>query len=375
MEKLVGEYHMNNYSTLKNLALKREGFRKRISSYDRDGGNNDFIILPSDSTKKIAEISGSGCITHIWMTLGEFPVHKEKNYLRQIILRMWWDDETEPSVEVPIGDFFGMGHARTKNFNSLPLNMSPEDGRSFNCFFAMPFSTSARIEVQNEYNNPVRMYFYIDYESYQDIHDRYLRFHACWRRTNPCNGISDENLKNERYQFGGYNKSGKGNYLILEAEGQGHYIGCHLDITNLRQTSKWNWYGEGDDMIFIDGEEWPPSLHGTGTEDYFNTAWCPTQDICNPYHGVILPGRDNFAGQITLYRYHIEDPIIFHKSIRVTIEHGHNNQRSDDYSSTAYWYQEEPHKKFEKLLPSEERLPIPEVIGLNMNELKKYINM
>jgi hypothetical protein len=142
----------------------------------------------------------------------------------------------------------------------------------------------------------------------------------------------------------------------LEATGRGHYVGCVLNIHNLRDTTEWNWYGEGDDMIFIDGEAWPPSLHGTGTEDYFNTAWCPTQTYHAPYHGITLPGGDNWGGQISLYRFHIEDPVPFERSIRVSIEHGHANKRSDDYSSVAYWYQAEPHEPFD-LAPVEQRAP------------------
>jgi hypothetical protein len=110
-------------------------------------------------------------------------------------------------------------------------------------------------------------------------------------------------------------------------------------------------------MIFIDGEAFPPSLHGTGTEDYFNTAWCPTQEYSAPYHGVILGGETNWWGKVSLYRLHIEDPVRFQKSIRVTIEHGHANRRSDDWASTAYWYQREPHTSFPELLPMEQRLP------------------
>jgi hypothetical protein len=109
-------------------------------------------------------------------------------------------------------------------------------------------------------------------------------------------------------------------------------------------------------MIFIDGEEWPPSLHGTGTEDYFNTAWSPQQEYSAPYHGITLSGGDNWSGQISLYRFHVEDPITFERSIRVTIEHGHANKRSDDYSSVAYWYQQEPHKPY-TIAPVDQRVP------------------
>jgi len=363
----------NDFSALKNLALLREGKRQRISSYDKTGGNNDFIIIAPGKSQKISGIEGAGCINHIWMTLGEITSTGTKDYLRKAVIRMKWDGEENPSVEVPIGDFFGMGHAQTKNFNSMPLSMGPEDGKSFNCFFAMPFSKKAEIEVFNEYENPIRLYFYIDYESYDKLSDPYLRFHSTWRRENPCKGINEKDMSNEAFEFGGKNLTGKDNYLILEAKGNGHYVGCHLDIHNLRITDKWNWYGEGDDMIFIDGDIWPPSLHGTGTEDYFNTAWSPTQEFHNPYYGIILPGGKNWSGKVSLYRYHIEDPVIFRDSIKVTIEHGHNNHRSDDYCSTAYWYQTEPHKIFEPLLPPDERLPLPEVQPFNEKEFRKYI--
>ncbi|WP_254550460.1 DUF2961 domain-containing protein [Catellatospora tritici] len=136
-------------------------------------------------------------------------------------------------------------------------------------------------------------------------------------------------------------------HVILDAVGRGHYVGCVLNIRNLRQTSDWNWYGEGDDMIFIDGEQWPPSLHGTGTEDYFGTAWCPTQEHHAPYHGITLPGGQNWSGDISLYRFHIEDLVTFTESIRVPSSTASPNKRSDDFSSTAYWYQTLPHRPFD----------------------------
>jgi len=364
----------NNFSTLKNLSLEREGKRERISSYDRSGGNSDFLNIKPGELVNIADIKGSGCINHIWVTMAEMPMPPEKNYLREILIRMYWDGEKNPSVEVPIGDFFGLGHSQTKNFNSMPLSMGPEDGKSFNSFFAMPFAEGARIERLNEYDKPIVFYYYIDYESYEMLADRYLRFHASWNRVNPCKGIDDKDGTNEFFSFSGKNATGKDNYIILEAEGKGHYVGCHLDIHNLRNTNKWDWYGEGDDMIFIDGEDWPPRLHGTGTEDYFNTAFSPSEGWNNPYYGLVLPGGKNWSGKISMYRYHIEDPIMFNKSIRVTIEHGHANHRSDDYSSTAYWYQVEPHKPFAPMMKAEDRLPMPETVPLNTEEVKKHLN-
>jgi len=341
---------------LMGIARLRSAKRKRCSSWDRTGGNRDYVAVKAGETYTMADISGAGCINHIWITISS----EEEHYLRKILLKMNWDDETEPSVLVPVGDFFGLGHAVTRNFVSLPLTMSPQDGKAFNCFFPMPFARKALIQVINEGEKEIKsLYYYIDYESFSALDDGWGRFHAQWRRENPCDGISDLGMSNEEYQFGGQSLTGKGNYVILEAEGKGHYVGCNLNVHNLRKTKEFNWYGEGDDMIFIDGEPFPPSLHGTGTEDYFNMAWCPQQEYHSLYHGLVLPGGPNWSGKISLYRFHIEDPVSFEKSIRVTIEHGHANHRSDDYSSTAYWYQTEPHQPFD-ILPVEKRLPLPD---------------
>lgn len=345
-------------ASLSTIAYERAGKRRRISSFDRTGGNNDRIYIKSGETQNIADINGAGCITHIWATIAMEP--EENDYLRKIVLRMYWDGEEDPSVEVPIGDFFGMGHAKCRNFVSLPFQMSPEDGRGFNCWFPMPFDSKARIELLNECENTCIFYYYIDYEAYDELPDGLLRFHSTWHRECPTTGVSDETMTNKEFEFGGENTTGEGNYVILEAEGKGHYVGCNINIHNLRNSSKWDWPGEGDDMIFIDGEKWPPSLHGTGTEDYVNMAWCPQQEYSAPYHGIILGGRDNWKGQITYYRYHIQDPVMFEKSICVTIEHGHNNHRSDDWSTTAYWYQTEPHKVFDNLPDVSKRLPLKE---------------
>jgi hypothetical protein len=352
---------LDSHQAINALSKIRHGKSKRVSSYDRSGGNKDyFSVLPRSKTE-LCNISGAGCITHIWVTMATDGGIEEVFLPRKIILRMFWDGETEPSVEVPIGDFFGMGHGLTKNYASACLMMSPEDGKAFNCFFPMPYGTDCRIEVESEAELPIKFYFYINYEEYDQLPEDQLRFHAQWNRECPTEGISDEGVDNAVYTFSGKNTSGSGNYDILSAVGKGHYVGCNFNIHNLRNTQEWNWYGEGDDMIFIDGESWPPSLHGTGTEDYFNTAWCPQQEQCTPYHGIILGGGPNWSGKISTYRYHIMDPIMFDKSIRVTIEHGHNNHRSDDISSTAYWYQTEPHQVFPTLPKVDKRLPLPDI--------------
>jgi hypothetical protein len=350
-------------STLAGLPLLRPGVKRlRVSSYDPKGGNSDWWEFESGQSRDIATLEGAGCVKHIWMTLWS----DDKYTLRKVLLRMYWDGETTPSVETPIGDFFGMGHSMAKNFVSLPLQMSPENGRSFNCWFPMPFEIGARIEVVNEASEKLNFYFYVDYEAYPggtSLAD-YGRFHAQWRRVNPTPGWQDpaERWENNHERMHEVwrtpNTTGDANYVILDAAGRGHYVGCHLDIDCFSRQSN-DWYGEGDDMIFVDGAAWP-GIHGTGTEDYFNTAFAPTQEYSAPYHGLILyQGTADWPwrGKNTLYRYHIEDPIFFEKSIRVTIEHGHANKLTNDYASTAYWYQAEPHAPFPAMLPVNERLP------------------
>ncbi|WP_433869365.1 glycoside hydrolase family 172 protein [Saccharopolyspora sp. CA-218241] len=350
-------------SSLRDLPRLRRARRGRASSWDRSGGNTDNLRIEPGQTRLLADLTGPGAITHIWCTVAldhvGRPAELEGDYLRRLVLKITWDDSPHPNVLVPLGDFFGMGHARTGNFASAPLQMSPQDGKGFNCWFAMPFADRARIELISEMGvKPVTFYYYVDYEQYQDADPELGYFHAQWRRQNPTDGVEQGDQTNEEFLFGGHNTDGAGNYVLLEAEGRGHYVGSVLNVHNLRHTHQWNWYGEGDDMIVIDGEPWPPRLHGTGTEDYFNTAWCPTQVYHAPYHGITMPGGPNWSGQVSYYRFHVEDPVVFDRSIKVTLEHGHANKRSDDFSSVAYWYQELPSRPF-GLAPVEQRLPRP----------------
>lgn len=350
-------------SSLRDLPRLRATRRGRVSSWDTSGGNQDNVRVVPGETRLLADITGPGVITHIWCTValdhvGE-PVELEADYLRRLVLRITWDDQPHPAVLVPLGDFFGVGHAHSTNFSSAPLQMSPQDGKGFNCWFAMPFAGRARVELISEMSvKPVTFYFYVDYESYGEADPELAYFHAQWRRQNSTDGVPQGDQTNEEFLFGGHNTDGAGNFVMLEAEGRGHYVGTVLNVHNLRETSDWNWYGEGDDMFFIDGEPWPPRLHGTGTEDYFNTAWCPNQEFHGPYHGITMPGGENWSGQVSYYRFHIEDPIVFDRSIKATIEHGHANKRSDDVSSTAYWYQTLPALPV-TLAPVQDRLPRP----------------
>lgn len=380
-------------SPLRGLAKLRDVRTRRFSSFDTTGGNDDRFHIRPGETVTLGETDGAGIVTHLWVTID----CRSQHYLRKIVLRAYWDGEEQPSIECPIGDFFGMGHGRTRNFASLPLQMSPQDGKAFNCYFPMPFERGMRFTVTSECEDEVLFYYYIDFELHDALEPGLGRFHAQWRCAIPAGG-SEEGLTNEEFLFGGTNESGRDNYTILEAAGHGHYVGCLLSVYSLRRSQLWDWYGEGDDMIFVDGEPglvparerepgeraaaaggapggagaeiaarpesspgandaWPPTLHGTGTEDYFNTSWCPTQEYAAPYHGIVAAGGPNWTDPVTLYRFHVEDPVVFRRNIRVSVEHGHANRRSDELSSVAFWYQAEPHAPFPSLPAVAERLP------------------
>jgi len=333
---------------LRNLANLREGVKRmRISSYDRTGGNRDYLQnIEAGKKAVLAEIQGTGTITHIWVTIAS----QERYHLRRIVLRAYWDGESEPSIEAPIGDFFGLGYGEPYYWASAPLAVAD---RALNCFFPMPFSRGARIEIENQGEQPIRsFYYYVDYESYAPGSAAARaaagqgRFHAWWNRE--LTKASD----------GKPNPDGKNNYLIMDTTGRGHYVGVVMHIQGLAT----GWWGEGDDMMYIDGDAMPTMI-GTGLEDYFCGAWnfnLLNHEYNFPYFGYSRKGNahPDYTGRHTMYRFHIEDPVTFDKSLRVTIEHGQANDRGDDYSSVGYWYQTEPHKKFPALPPVADRLPI-----------------
>jgi hypothetical protein len=364
-------YDMSSLYCLNNCRSRRE------SSYDRSGGNHDWIDIPAGETKTLFNVDACGIIRHIWMTcwVGGTSEKDEAHYLRKLTLRMFWDGETEPSVEAPLGDFFGVAFGLRRTYQSAAFAMNPEDGRGMNCFFPMPFEKNAKIILQNECEHSCNFYYYIDYEEHEQLPGEDIgRFHAMFRQErNTCGwapnepGLLDREKANEPGEpawlpkaWMRKNTDGKDNYLVLEAEGKGKFVGCNIGIDVFERQAN-DWYGEGDDMFFIDGETWPPSLHGTGTEDYFSTAFCPTQEYCAPYSGLTRYSGEEagfrFGGKNTMYRLHILDPIHFSKSILFSIEHGHANKLSNDYCSTAYWYQSEPHKPFSPFPGLEDRLP------------------
>ncbi|MGH2585543.1 MAG: glycoside hydrolase family 172 protein [Dehalococcoidia bacterium] len=322
----------------------------RVSSWDRSGGNNDFILLDPRSVTVLAGLDGAGCIQYFYAAL----FMSDQHALRSVVLRMYWDGEEMPSVEVPFGDFFGVVGGRVRYFSSLLLAVNPGgfgpglcDG--FNCYFPMPFAGGARIEVVNESDERVGpLWYHINYEQFERLDPQVGRFHAQWRRDN-CTMPQPQ----PEGRFAGANVSGKHNYVLLEAEGQGNLAGIVLGVDNVQG----GWWGEGDDMIFIDGERWPPSYHGTGTEEVFGGGACPSDEYHGPYHGFHLVSQERWGGKTGMYRFYIHDPIRFQRSIRVTIEHGHNNDYANDYTSVAYWYQREPHRPFPELPPVQSRLP------------------
>jgi hypothetical protein len=335
---------------------------KRVSSYDRTGGNNDFITIPAGETADIAVLEGAGIIKHIWITVST----KDAFYRRNTVIRMYWDGEAHPSVESPIGDFFGQGWGEEYNFVSLPIAAAPKNGKAFNCYFPMPYGNGARITIENQSAEPINsFYYYVDYEVHPSMPDSEGRFHAWWNRelttVHPEEGETEWNL----IAKAGKNQSVAHNYVFADIEGSGHFVGVNYYVDNPGPI----WYGEGDDMWLIDGEEWPGSLHGTGTEDMFNSSWCPNELYAHPYFGYAkVPDGLGWMGRTHCYRFFIEDPIRFEKSLHASIEHGHNNNLTLDLSTFAYWYQSEPHKPFPALPPREKRQNMPKITAIEVHK-------
>lgn len=341
---------MNIEHFLGSLPYVKKAHSLRFSSWDKSGRNSDYWIIPSGKTRVLADIKGTGCITHIWMT--------QRSGYRDVLLKIYWDNENYPSVLCPLGDFFGLGHEIVNSYQSLLFSASTNSNNQFNhgcalnSYVPMPFNKSARIELSNEGKGDHTQYFYIDYELYDKPHGHDIAyFHAQFRRENPCDGWGHEIDVHEVNIVNKERLAWENNYVIFEAKGQGHYIGCNLSVTNFQGT----WWGEGDDMIWVDGYKWPPDLHGTGSEDYLNQAW-GMQPNAFMHNGSSIYEKDT-NGYQTSYVHHIENPVRFQKEIKVTIEHGHGNHLANEMSSVAYWYQIEPHMKF-GILPAKKRKPV-----------------
>jgi hypothetical protein len=332
---------------------------RRASSWDRRGGNWDFVVVGSGETKVLLEHDGPGCVTHLYCALA-FP---ELTDYRDAILRCFWDGEATPSVEVPLGDFFGLAHARVRLMHSALVAVNPGFGSShgLHAYFPMPFATGARITLEHRGDRALggalpALWYHVDYETY----DRpppgdALRFHAQWRQERPTVAVGP--LPN-RQLHAGVNLDGAENYVALEATGAGQMVGLVLQINNVAG----GWYGEGDDMVFVDDEPWPPSIHGTGTEEIFGAGACPVREFAGSYSGFHLVESPEYSGLVGAYRWFVHDPIRFTRGLRWTVEHGHANNFANEYASVAYWYQTEPHATF-PALPAREALrpPLPPV--------------
>lgn len=326
------------------------------SAVPKRSSNADNRFIPPGGKLVLAEIEGPGIIQHIWMTFpGPEPswLGKQGNADHsELVLRMYWDGATEPAVESPVGDFFAAGFGQRAPVNSAAITV--EGGDAYNCWWPMPFKKSARIEIINESTKPLNaFYHHIDYCRLETLPDDILYFCAQYRQEFPVQSGRD--------------------YLILDAAGQGQYVGTVLSV---RSRSP-EWFGEGDEKFYIDGES-TPSIWGTGTEDYVLNAWGMGTGTY-PYFGVtILEGEWGMVGyKTTVYRWHILDPIRFEKSLRVVIEdagwisedelapntHRGFVERNDDFATVAFWYQQGQPKRFTRLPPApQRRLPDLDII-------------
>ncbi|HEY3266067.1 MAG TPA: glycoside hydrolase family 172 protein [Armatimonadota bacterium] len=291
------------------------------------------ITIPPNETVTIADIEGPGAIQHFWNT-----VHPD--FWRRLVIRVYWDGEETPSVEVPLGDLFCSGWCKRCNVSSLPVAVNPAGG--FNSYWEMPFRKSARITVENLWHEPCGGYYYqVDY-TLTEVPDDAAYFHAQFRRSNPL--------------------PYKTVHTLLDGvKGWGQYVGTYL-AWGVNNTG---WWGEGEIKFYLDGDTDFPTICGTGTEDYFGGAWNfehPQGEygvFSTPYLGlpqVIKPdGLYQSQQRFGLYRWHVQDPIRFQQDLRVTIQalgwrpDGRYLPMQDDISSTSFWYQAEPHAPFPTL--------------------------
>jgi len=297
----------------------------RASSYQTEGGPRDNFYIPTNGEEvTLAEIDGPGAITHIWTT--------QRVGGRDLILRIYWEGSPHPSVEAPMGDFFGVAMGVNAPMQSVPIQVTSE-GRSRNCWWNMPFNKSAKVTVaavsslkERVESDTTALYFYIDYRTYpkptEDVH----YFHARFTETDPP-------------------VRGKP-VTLVEAEGDGHFVGVVLGARNRVP----GWFGEGDDIFTVDGKV---AMLGTGTEDYFCDAWGLRQ-FSSLYHGCpVMEGRRP-GNRLSVYRFHLLDPVPFRKSFKLEIEHWPwdspvPNSGRDYYSSLGFWYQKTVHRAWPRL--------------------------
>lgn len=315
------------------------GFAKKAAADLGKGWKvNPFVIIQPGETFTVAQINESGCIQHIWLT----PTGKWRNQ----IIRFYWDDQSFPSVECPLGDFFACGWGKYAQISSLAMCVNP--GSAFNSYWQMPFKKSCKITVENIGDTEVYLYYQVDY-ILTEVPEDAAYFHASFRRRNPL--------------------PYKEEFTILDGvEGKGHYVGTYM-CWGVHSNG---WWGEGEIKFFMDGDTEYPTICGTGTEDYFCGSYNfdvggKFREFTTPYCGmpqVIRPENDyDICQRFGLYRWHITDPIRFEENLKVTIqalgwrEGGRYLPLMDDISAVAYWYQQLPGKPLPPL-PSKDELEI-----------------
>lgn len=338
------------------LTQKQTYTLHRATSKQSTGGNADYRTLTPGETLTLLDADGPGMVSHMWFTIND----PEPYHLKRIVLRIYWDGEATPSVETPIGDFFGLGTGDYYSWQSEMLSVG--NTKALNCYFPMPYRKHARITIANEGKQTLsNLYYNIDYRS--DAHPlpaRTLYFHAQYRQAQPNHGWTGEWYANDDplvvYKR---NLDGKDNYVWLEAQGDGQYVGVTMSVLQNQD----GWWGEGNDMFFIDGAPMA-AVAGTGSEDYFLGAWdFGGFPFSYQSYGAPVVGKEEAGSRSSVYRFHFDSPIPFSKSIKATIEHGHANHRSDNYYSVAYWYQTEPHMAFPPLPPVDQRIPALQLVG------------
>lgn len=315
------------------------------SSYDRTGGNADAWKIPAGETKEVFNAEGPGIITHIWFTIA--AAERTRAELKQLVMRIYWDGNPKPSVETPVGDFFGLNLADYFVYQSAFLNCSSV--KALNCYFSMPYRRSARITIENQGETAMdAFYSNIDYQSVPSLPEDALYFHAQYRQKTPNTAV---------HLPDGKNLEGKDNYVFFETHGRGHLMGVTMGVLQNNN----HWFGEGDEMIFVDDES-KPLITGTGTEDYINGAWdfgglggaVPFAHLYNgaPY----IVNAERTGGRYCVYRWHADNPVTFTRYLKHTIEHGTANDRADNFYTVGYWYQAEPYTDFPALPSYAERM-------------------
>ncbi len=340
---------------------RRQNYRSlKQSSYDTSGGNSDRWPIEPGQAQEVFNQKGPGVITHIWFTVAA----QSQNYLKELVLRAWWDEEQNPSIETPLGDFFGLNLGQNFVYQSAFLNCSSI--RALNSYLPMPYKKSARLTITNEGSQPVgSFYSNIDFQSVPTLPEDVLYLHASYNQATP-NAPTDNDWRTNGDANRLKNADGRQNYVFAEARGSGHLMGVTMGVLQNQN----DWAGEGDDMIYIDDEA-KPVIIGTGSEDYLCGAWnfgglAGANAFAHLYHGApYILGQERVGGRYVCYRWHADNPVTFTKYMKHTMEHGHANHRADNFYSCCYWYQTEPHLKFPAMAAVAKRIPAVYAVEVN----------